>query len=705
MKNVLSIAMLLCFTLARTFGAENSGNANVVENGSFEAPKTNDLAQPLAGWTVSHAGTAKDSPLPTGLLTLVNDPKQAHSGNQCLRIQNTTTQKVELRSKSEQTIYTAGFYEASVWVRGKPGTRGYFGVAGLNLANGFWLESDDWRRISWTGWFDGREVIPYVRAAWIFAEGATEVDGALLYIDDVNVVRLDAGLADVFGDHMVLQRGKPLQIWGWARTRGQQVTVRLNGQSKQATADKEGRWSTTFDAMLAGGPYTVEVDNYTAAYDVMIGDVWLCAGQSNMEFGLDKLNGEFGHAPEVLAQANQPKLRLFHASQQIAVEPQRAYVLRQDGGGLMSWQSKWMPCTPASAAKGKWGGFSAVGYFFGRAIAEDQKVCIGLIQLASGGTSIEAWSSAECLKAFPQSALVVRSLPEVLKANPGLLQLPEGPKDLPSPALRDAVIPRWGFPPLKFSIDGSLYNTATACFNGQVAPVIPLSIKGVLWYQGEHNAGDVYYEQKLTAMIADLRKRFGQGEMPFVIAQLCNWKPSGTIAFETTREAQLKVAQKVPNTALAVTIDLADKPGEGRGPSDIHPRNKQEVARRMVLAARAIAYGEKVVASGPLYKSSKVEGVTIRMTFDHIGGGLVAAGGKLVGFSIAGADQKFVPAEAEISGDTVIVRANGISEPVAVRYCMSCFVDPLGTLQNKEGLPASPFRTDEWPLVAPALPK
>jgi sialate O-acetylesterase len=235
-----------------------------------------------------------------------------------------------------------------------------------------------------------------------------------------------------------------------------------------------------------------------------------------------------------------------------------------------------------------------------------------------------------------------------------------------------------------------------AVFNGLVAPVFPMAVRGVIWFQGEHNGGDVHYEAKLKAMIADWRARFGNKDLPFIIGQLCNLQ--ATYGFAITRDAQFKVSQTEPNTALAVAIDLADRPGDGYGPSEIHFKNKQDVGHRMALAAKALVYGEKIVSSGPQYKSMKQEGDKIRLSFDSVGGGLDAKGGKLVGFAIAGEDQKFVGADAVIDGDTIVVSASTVPKPAAVRYAFATFV-PGCTLYNKDGLPASPFRTDDWSIA------
>jgi len=234
-------------------------------------------------------------------------------------------------------------------------------------------------------------------------------------------------------------------------------------------------------------------------------------------------------------------------------------------------------------------------------------------------------------------------------------------------------------------------NTPTTLFNGMVNPLIPFGIKGAIWYQGEANAGRAYqYRTLLPTMIADWHARWGEGDFPFYIVQLANWAPGGE-SWPELQEAQWLTAKNVPNAGIATAIDIGD-------PADIHPKNKQEVGRRLALVAEAQAFGEKVEDSGPLYRSMKVEGSAIRLTFDHLGGGLTAkADGPLTGFTVAGADQKFVPADAHIDGDTIVVSAAQIPSLAAVRYAWAA--DPAVSLYNKASLPALPFRTDDWPGV------
>jgi sialate O-acetylesterase len=653
----------------------------------------------VPGCRVKFRGNGTEPGLDSAELAVVDDPAQSHSGRRCVRL-SPQRRVVGLEYSGEPSrSLSPGLYEMSAWVRGRPGTKLFFGSYSLGPAGNFWLTSDRWRRIRLTTWLkDGR---PFAggNIVHVWPEGEREQPkDPLVFFDDASIVRLTSGLADVFGDHMVLQRDKKLPVWGWTENPGQTVTVKLVGQTRTATSGPDGRWSVSFDPIPAGGPHVIELDGRVAAYDVMLGDVWICSGQSNMEMGVDKLRGEYTSAPEVIAAANHPRIRLWHASKQFSAEPARAYVLRQNGP--VPHQAAWNPCGPDTVILGGWGGFSAVGYYFGVEIEKSQKVAIGLMELAHGGSAIEAWMSAEALAKIPRDRWVIPPLSEMAEAKVATASLPPLPEAAKpaSTAFAEVVRTANGEPPK------AGFNFATAAFNGIVAPVFPFAVRGVLWYQGEHNSADPHYEAKLAALIADWRARAGDPNLPSLVTQLCNWDTAYVKDyvhdFATVREAQRRVTETVPGTALAVTIDLADKPGEGghgndgMGPKSIHPIHKREVGERNALAARQMVYGERVVGSGPRYKSSKVEGGRLRVAFDSVGGGLVARGDKLVGFTVAGADGRFVPAEAVIDGNTVVLTAASVPAPVAARYGYAQFVAPVCNLANREGLPASPFRTD-----------
>jgi sialate O-acetylesterase len=681
---------------------ELPANVNLLTNPSFEATVgagTDETRVP--GWRLKFRAKETEPGVTATEAAVIDDPAQAHSGQRCLRLEpQRRVVGLEYPGAPARAL-TPGFYEISAWVRGRPGIRGFFGSYGLGPATNFWLTADRWRKLRLTTWLKDPRPFAGGNIVHVWPEGEREQPPhPLLYVDDVAIVRLTSGLADVFGDQMVLQRDKKLPVWGWTENPGQAVAVKLNGQLRTATSSVDGRWSVTFDPMPAGGPYVLELDGRAAAYDVMLGDVWICSGQSNMEMGVDKLRGEYTSAPEVIAAANHPRIRLWHASKQFSAGPARSYVLRQNGP--LPHQAAWNPCAPDTVILGGWGGFSAVGYYFGTEIAKSRNVAVGLMELAHGGSAIEAWMSAEALAHIPRNQWVIPAIAEMgpdVKIAP-LPPLPAGAHP-GTPAFAEVLRTANGEPQRAF-------NYASAAFNGIVAPVFPFAVRGVLWYQGEHNSADTHYQAKLTAMIADWRTKAGDPTLPFLITQLCNWNTEyvrdQVHDFAVVREAQRRVTETVPNTALAVTIDLADQPGEGGhgtdglGTHSIHPIRKREVGERNALAARAMVYGEKIVGSGPRYKSCKPEGGKLRLTFASVGGGLVVRGDKLVGFSIAGADGKFVAAEAAIEGDTVVLSAPGVAAPVAVRYGYAQFVNPLCNLYNKDGLPASPFRTDNGAL-------
>jgi sialate O-acetylesterase len=449
-----------------------------------------------------------------------------------------------------------------------------------------------------------------------------------------------AGLADVklpavISDHMVLQQGMKVPIWGWAET-GERVRVTLANQDVEAVADIAGRWQVNLKPLEAGGPLrmTVTGDNILVVEDILVGEVWVASGQSNMQMNV---GGCINAAKEIEA-ANYPKIRLFTVPNVTALAPQRDI------------RGSWSACTPRTVA-----GFSAVAYFFGRDIHKDLDVPVGLIHTSWGGTVCEAWMSQKALQADPDFKPILDRMEKMGGGDP---------------------------------------NRPTALYNAMIHPLIPFAMRGIIWYQGESNARRAQQYRKLfPALIADWRKDWGEGDFPFLFVQLANFmaaKPEPTeSAWAELRQAQ-SMTLSVPKTAQAVTIDIGDA-------KDIHPKNKQDVGRRLALAAEAVAYGKKVVHSGPVYDSMKIDGSKAVLKFTHCGGGLAAKGDKLTGFAIAGEDRKFVWADARIDGDSVIVSSEKVPAPVAVRYAWAD--NPQCNLYNKEGLPASPFRTDDWPGV------
>lgn len=662
---VAFLCLVLSIVVLTSTSTSAQTTANVVVNSSFESKPTGLDEDLIPGWKIAFRQPGGPS-LSHNAVELVAYPRQAHTGSRCVRMVNLDRSLGYTLLTSPLQLVPGARYEVSFWARGKAGSQVFAAIWEIGLAERFRV-TPEWQRYSKVFVCTGSSVmsIPLGISA-VQAGYQGNVADPELFIDDVRFGEVTCGLADAFGEHMVLQRDKRVPVWGWAKAPGQKVTVSFHGQSKSTVADENAQWKVLLDPMPAGGPFEMSLAGTPATLvDVMVGDVWLCTGQSNMDYGVDLVNGMWNHAPEVIAEANHPNIRLWSAADQISITPQWGYKRQSD------WQARWMRCTSENVAYGRWGGFSAVGYFFGREIQQDTGVPIGLMKIDFGGTGIEAWMSKEALSSIRDVHLVCPKLSDVLAENPRALDAPQ-PKT---------------------------FNTTSACFNGMIAPVLPYAVKGIVWYQGEHNshANETQYERKLKALIADLRRRLGQGDIPYLIVQLCNYKSGdpreeADMRWQRTREAQFRVARSMPAAALAVTYDLAEKENTWQ----IHPRDKQDVAHRLALAAKALVYGKRIEYSGPIYRKMAIGSGKIRLFLDHTGSGLMARDGRLVGFYVAGEDRKFVPAEAVIDGKEVVVYAKSVDHPVAVRYCYQSFIDPLGNLYNKEGLPASPFRTDSW---------
>jgi len=620
-------------------------------------------------------------------------------------------------------------------------------------------------------------------------------------------------LPRLVSDGMVLQRDANVKIWGWAGE-GEKVTIKFDGKTYNTTADIDGKWAVTLPELKAGGPYSMDItaSNHLTLKDILIGDVWVCSGQSNMDLSMARVKDRY---EDVIANSNNPAIRRFFVS--------KRYDFNTPQEDLQS--GYWESANPESILC-----FTATGYFFAKALYEKYEVPIGLIHASVGGSPAEAWLSEDALKEFPahletagkfKDSVYLNQIMEkdnavsnawysrIRKIDKGLekgqkawfdedydtsewatMNVPGywadhelGPvngvvwfrKEIDVPASMigkparlwlDRIVDAdttyvngkivgtvsYQYPPRIYDIPENLlkagrnvivirvinnsgrggfvqdkpYQLSAAgqtidlkgkwqyklgatmdplppktfiewqplgLYNGMIAPLLNYKIKGVIWYQGESNTGKPLEYQKLfPALIADWRGKWNQGDFPFLYVQLANFmevkdKPSESNWAEL-REAQLKTLA-VANTAMAVAIDIGEW-------NDIHPLNKEDVGKRLALAAQKVAYGdEEVVHSGPIYQSMKIQANKIIITFTNVGSGLIAkGGGELKHFAIAGADKKFIWAKAKIEGDKVIVWNDDITNPVAVRYGWAD--NPEGAnLYNKEGLPASPFRTDE----------
>ena len=445
----------------------------------------------------------------------------------------------------------------------------------------------------------------------------------------------DVKLPAIFGDHMVVQRGAKVPIWGTADP-DERVAVKAGGRESAVNADAQGKWRVVLDPIEADAPFEITIagKNTVTIKDVLVGEVWLCSGQSNMGFPLKRA----ANGSEAVKAANRPTMRLFTVGRATKDEPQTELT------------GRWEVCTPEAAAD-----FSAVAYFFGAELQDKLKTPVGLIEPSWGGTRAEAW--------MPRSAFDALELPY----EPAWTEQWLNPK--PDPKTKKPTPPR-------------PHQAPAALYNGMVAPLAGYGIRGAIWYQGESNtAYPAAYADVLAALVTSWRAAWGQGDFPFLVVQLPNLVGS-TRDWVTMRGSQARVARELPNVGLAVTIDV----GESR---DIHPKEKLTVGKRLALLAEKIAYGRDVVHSGPAISAVDVIGADVVLQFDHVAGALAAKGDELLGFEVAGADGKFVPAAARIDGERVIVRAQRVAAPKSVRYAWSN--DPNATLYNKAGLPAAPF--------------
>ncbi len=502
----------------------------------------------------------------------------------------------------------------------------------------------------------------------------------------VSSVEADVKLSGVFGDHMVIQQDQPIRLFGWADP-GEQVTADFNGQTASTTANDDGYFRVELPAMEADGKahtLIVKGKNTITLKDVLLGEVWICSGQSNMEWSVaNSMNAE-----QEIAAADHPQIRLFDVSGHVA-----GPTPGNDPRG------QWKICSPQTIS-----GFSAVGYYFGRALQKELDVPIGLVGTNWGGTRIEPWTPPVGFQQVPSLKDYVESISSCDPTTPtGKARRRDYLNNVENwlkQARANAEAGKaFGDPPRdNFSPKGG----ATHIYNGMVHALTPLSVRGAIWYQGESNAGDgLRYEYLKEALVRGWRTVFENEDLSFYWVQLANFQnpnddPAGG-GWGPVREGQRR-ALRIPNAGMAVIIDI----GEAR---DIHPRNKQDVGARLALWALAKNYGKSVVCSGPLYKSMKVEGNKIRISFDYVGGDLITAkkeglnpaeetdGTELTHFAIQAGDGSWHWANARIDGETVVVWAEDVSDPKHVRFGYQS--NPVGlNLYNKQGLPASPFTTE-----------
>ena len=482
-------------------------------------------------------------------------------------------------------------------------------------------------------------------------------------------------LPNMLSDHAVLQRERPIHLWGWA-TPGAHVSARFHHQTVPAIADALGKWSLWLAPERAGGPYTLTVSGdgpEKTVSDLLVGDVWFASGQSNMEIPLDGFPGSavIKNAAEEIASANNPKLRLLLVEKKSSDFP------------LNDISATWTACTPETARK-----FSAVAYFFGREIAAKENVPVGLVDSTWGGTPADSWTSMETLGSDPRllPAFASRARFAALQTDVTARVAAEKAEDAAAKAAGQPA-PKHMWHPFETSW------SPAGLYNGMIAPFTPMSIRGFLWYQGETNSSPdraPFYATLFPALIGDWRMHFAQGDLPFLFVQISSFN-SPREDWGLVRDAQRRTLS-VANTAMAVTLDVGLA-------NNVHPPDKQTVAARLALAARAMIYGEHVAYGSPLFREATAElqpdGSTALRVWFHNGEGLTYRGAPATGFEVAGADGRFVPAGAKVEKDTVLVAAPGVPHPAFVRYGWMGVVE--NSLYNAAGLPASTFTSEPMP--------
>lgn len=480
----------------------------------------------------------------------------------------------------------------------------------------------------------------------------------------------DPTLAPLFRDHAVLQRDRAVAVWGWAGP-GEKIQVAFGGQKLETVADPAGKWRTDLAAMPASAEsrdLTVTGKTTLVVKDVLVGEVWLCSGQSNMVWQVGKVKD----AGKEVAAANYPLIRQFLVARTVAEKPADTVA------------GAWIPCSPATVRD-----FTGAGYFFAREIFEFLKVPIGIINSSWGGTAIEAWMSQATLGGDPDFAPVAQRWKQALADYPALKAKFDA--DLTTWTRQEAAAREKGekFARSKPREPGGPNSSQgpSGLYNGMINPLAPYTLGGILWYQGENNSTRAREYYKLfPTLISTWRERFAQPNLPFYWVQLANYKqsrdPTG-ITWAYLREAQGS-ALALPHTGQVVAIDIGD-------PDSIHPLNKQEVGRRLALIAKAKLFGQTNEFSGPVLEKSEREGAAIRLAFSHATGGLELRG-EPVAIEIAGADKKFVPAKVKVAGEALVVESPEVPAPKFVRYAW--VNNPQACLFNRDGLPASPFQTE-----------
>jgi sialate O-acetylesterase len=501
----------------------------------------------------------------------------------------------------------------------------------------------------------------------------------------------DVSLPAIFSDHLVLQQGKPVPVWGSAAA-DEAIAVRFAGQTQVTRADLEGKWRVTLDPLTADAKpqeMVISGKNTLTLKNLLIGEVWVCSGQSNMQWTVS----QSGNAQQEIAGANAPQIRMFTVERATGM-------------------------TPAADVKGSWkeansanvGEFSAVAYFYGRHLHQALKVPVGLINTSWGGTRVEAWTSRESLEERPCAAQMLSdwdgirqgwdTVAEATKFATSKAAWQAEAKKISAensklPANQKKKTPQAPRPP---DDPNKTPHHPAVLFNAMVAPLIPYSIQGAIWYQGESNQKRAFqYQELLPNMINDWRTRWND-PFSFYIVQLAGFGNGQPITQEAglpdtwaeLQEAQYLTSITLPKVGLTVTNDIGEE-------KNIHPKNKQEVGRRLALWALAKDYGRaNTVFSGPMFKNALIEGSQVRIQFDHTGGGLKTRdGGALKHFQITGQDKKWVWAQAKIENNEVLVSSTEVPNPVGVRYAWAAWPEGANLI-NAEGLPASCFRTDEF---------